>query len=59
MTVERFPDRLSCRLPAGWRQRVEDAAARNGQSPAEWMRALIRKALDAAARADRRRRSRQ
>ena len=34
-------------LPYGWRMRIHDAARRDEQNPAEWMRTAIKRALEA------------
>lgn len=57
MTMHRYPDHMSIRLPTGWRRRVEHLAALDERSPAAWLRQLIRRALEAGERADRRRRA--
>lgn len=57
MSVERFPEQLNVRLPLGWRDRIEALAAAAVQSPVAWMGALIRRTLESAERAERRRKA--
>lgn len=57
MSIDRFPERVGCRLPTGWRTRIEKVSAQTGRSPAEWLRDLIRRALESAERAERRRKA--
>ena len=38
---------ISVRCPDGWRLRIHDAARQDEQIPAEWMRAAIKRALEA------------
>ncbi len=45
-----FPDTISIRCPAGTREQVADAAELDGVSPAEWLRGLLRKGLEASRR---------
>ena len=45
---ERFPEKVTVSLPGGTVGRIEWAAEASGMGPAEWHRAVIRKALDAA-----------
>lgn len=44
----RFPERANLALPAGTLARIERAAADRGEAPTEWLRGVIRRALDAA-----------
>lgn len=43
-----YPDKIGVACPAGTRDRIEEAAAFDRLSPAEWMRQALRLALDAA-----------
>ena len=43
-----FPDTISIRCPAGTREQVAQAAELDGVSPAEWLRGLLRKGLEAS-----------
>ena len=43
-----LPDRIAVACPPGTRDRIEEAAAADGLTPAEWMRAAFRTALEAA-----------
>lgn len=49
-----FPEALSIRLPNGYLEKIDLAAADAGMSPPEWVRHVIRRALDA----DRKKRAR-
>ena len=44
----RLPDRVSVACPTGTQERIEEAAAGDGMTPAEWLRQTVRLALDAA-----------
>ena len=44
----RLPDAVTIKCPPGTRNRIEAAALHDGLTPAEWLRAAIRTALDAA-----------
>lgn len=52
-----YPEQIGVRLPAGWRERVQTLARADGRSVGGYLRNLIRKALESAARAERRRRA--
>ena len=43
-----YPDKIGVACPAGTRDRIEEAAAFDRLSPAEWMRRALRLALEAA-----------
>ena len=57
MSVDRYPDRVSVRLPRGWRERIERMADEAERTPASWLRDLLRRALDSGDRAERRRKA--
>ena len=44
----RLPDRVAVACPPNTKRRIEEAAAHDDMSPADWMRRLIRRGLDAA-----------
>lgn len=44
----RLPDRIAVAVPAGTRQAVERAAESDGMTPADWLRRLVRRGIDAA-----------
>ena len=44
-------------MPAGWLARIDRAAEAGGFGRAEWLRALVRRALESAERAERRRKA--
>lgn len=44
----RLPDAVTIKCPPGTRDRIEEAADFDGLTPAEWLRAALRAALDAA-----------
>ena len=46
--VGRFPDRICFAAPPRTRERVEAAATFAHQSPAEWLRGVLRLALEAS-----------
>ena len=46
--VTRFPENVCVKAPRGTRERLERAAAFEHQAPAEWLRAVLRRALDAS-----------
>ncbi len=50
MPASYYPDTLTVRLPPGSRDRVVAQAAASGQSPADWLRAVIRRAVESAER---------
>lgn len=43
-----LPDKIAVACPPGTRERIEVAAAADGLTPAEWMRAAFRAALEAS-----------
>lgn len=44
----RLPDKIGIACPARTRDRIEEAAAFDGLTPAEWLRQAIRLALEAS-----------
>jgi predicted HicB family RNase H-like nuclease len=44
----RYPERITLRLPAALRRRVERSAARDGLSADEWVSLVLARALDGA-----------
>ena len=53
----RLPDKVTIACPAGTRDRIEAAAERDGMTPADWHRRLVRRGVEASERADRRRKA--
>ena len=51
----RFPERVSVKVPPGWRDKVDKAAEAADMSPAEWLRYTLRNALEASRQARERR----
>ena len=49
----RYPDKVGLSLPPGWGDRIEAAA--DDSAPADWLRHLIRNALEAARKPEGRR----
>lgn len=43
-----FPEQIAVRLSAGTSGRIKTAAARDGESPQDWMRGVLRKAIEAS-----------
>lgn len=54
-----YPDRVSTALPTGWRAKVEALAAADHRTVGAYLRELIRKHLEASARAERRRKAKR
>lgn len=54
-----YPDAVTAKLPAGWRDRLARLAERDQRSLGGYLRDLIRKHLESAARSERRRRARR
>ena len=52
-----YPQSFHLKMPDGWRARIDRAAAADGYSANDWMRAIVRKALDASERQARRNRA--
>lgn len=46
--AKRLPDRIAVACPAGTRRAVEAAADADGMPPADWLRRLVRRGIDAA-----------
>lgn len=46
--VTRLPDRIAVMCPSGTRAAVERAARGDGMTPADWLRRLVRRGIDAA-----------
>ena len=46
----RFPERVAIRVPPGWRHRIAEAAVDSNQNAPEWLREVIRTALEARER---------
>lgn len=44
----RLPDKIAVACPPGTRQRIEAAAEHDGMTPADWLRRVLRLALEAA-----------
>lgn len=44
----RLPDKIGVACPPGTCDRIERAAAHDGVTPAEWLRTVLRMALEAA-----------
>lgn len=53
-----YPDTVTAKLPAGWRERLERLAAADQRPLGGYLRNLIRRHLEATARAERRRKAR-
>ena len=49
----RFPERVAMRVPPGWRHRIAEAAEDVGMNTPEWLRFVVRHALEAAERKQR------
>lgn len=52
-----YPDAATVKMVAGMTQRVKAAAERASQAPAEWLRGVIRRAVEASERQHRRRKA--
>jgi predicted HicB family RNase H-like nuclease len=44
----RYPERITLRLPAALRRRIESSAARDGLAADEWVSVVLARALDGA-----------
>lgn len=56
-SAAKYPYGVTAKLPASWRPRVEALAAAEDRPVGAWLRSLIRRALDAAERRERRQRT--
>ena len=59
MAGARMPRRIGLRVLPGWPRRIERAAERADTTPPEWLRDVVRRALETSERLHRDRRARQ
>ena len=57
MSPTTYPEQVAVRLPAGWRDKLSALAAAEQRGLGEYLRDLLRRHLESAARAERRRKA--